>query len=109
MTDWLFLVFNPLTIFLVGLAAALLLFRWGRVLSPPPTPTGHKMEMYTGGEAPKPQELRPGYDFFHVALFYTVLHVAALILVTAPLGASGYLVAVDFGAMALAVAALIWR
>lgn len=103
------LAFTPITVFLVALLAAAILYRWGRALAPPPTPVGHKMEMYTGGEAPKAQEVRPSYGFFHVALFYTVLHVAALILVTAPGGVSGFLVAVYFGAIALAVAALSWR
>ena len=108
MVDWV-LAFTPVTVFLVALAVAAILYRWGRAMAPPPTPAPHKFEMYTGGEAPKAQEVRPSYGFFHVALFYTVLHVAALILVTAPSGASGFLVAIYFGVIALAVAALSWR
>ena len=102
-------IWNPGTIFLVTLAVAGLLYLWGRAMAPKATPAPHKREMYTGGEAPKPQEIRPSYAFFHVAFFFTVLHVAALILVTAISGASGLLIAIYFGAVALAIAALSWR
>ncbi len=104
-----FLIFNPITIFLVTLLAAVLLYLWGRALAPPLTPEGHKLEMYTGGEAPVVQEMRPSYQFFHIALFFTVLHVAALILVTAHTGASGLLIAIYLGVVSIAIAALVWR
>jgi len=103
------LIFNPITIFLASLFVVYLLYLWGRSLAPPPTPYGHKQEMYTGGEAAKEQEVRPGYQFFHIALFFTVLHVAALVLVTAHTGASALLIAIYLGVVSLAIAALIWR
>jgi len=103
------LIFNPITVFLVALAAASLLWLWGRALAPPPTPSGHKLEMYTGGEAPVVQEMRPGYQFYHIALFFTVLHVAALVLLTVHTGASGLLIAIYLGVVAVAIAALVWR
>jgi len=102
-------IWNPATIFLATLAVAALLYLWGRAMAPKPTPAPHKREMYTGGEPPKPQEFRPSYAFFHVAFFFTVLHVAALVLVTAFSGASGLLIAIYFGVIALAIAALSWR
>ena len=101
------LIFNPVTVFLVALSAAFLLWLWGRALAPPPTPSGHKLEMYTGGEAPKKQTVRPGYEFFHIALFFTVFHVAALVLVTAPGGVAAWLALIYLGLLGIAVVALL--
>lgn len=103
------LLFNPFVIFLVALAVALLLYWWGGVLAPPLQPYGHKLDMYTGGEPPKRQNMRPSYDFFHIALFFTVLHVAAVVLVTAPTGVGSWLALIYLGILSLAVAALVWR
>lgn len=95
------LIFNPITIFLAALGIGTLLYLWGRTLAPRPKPYGHKQEMYTGGEAPKPQEIRPSYEFFHVALFFTVLHVAALVIATAPGGPSSGLALLYVGILGL--------
>lgn len=103
------LLFNPITIFLSALAISFLLYLWGRALAPPPQPYGHKLEMYTGGEAPKRQEVRPSYRFFHIALFFTVLHVAAVVLITSPSGSGAWLALIYLGALSIALAALIWR
>lgn len=100
---------NPLTLFLAALGLGLLLYLWGTAMAPPSHPEGHKLEMYTGGEAPTPQEVRPSYRFYHIALFFTVLHVAVLVLVTAPSGISAWLALAYLGTISLAIAALIWR
>ena len=100
-------LFNPFVIFGVALLVGLLLFAWGRTLAPPFHPEGHKREMYTGGEAPKKQTVRPGYEFFHIALFFTVFHVAALVLVTAPGAEASWLALAYLGLLALAVYALL--
>ena len=42
---------------------------------------------YIGGEAAAAHESRPGYQFFSVALFFVVVHVAALVLAIAPMDA----------------------
>jgi NADH:ubiquinone oxidoreductase subunit 3 (subunit A) len=108
MTDtW--LLFSPFAIFIVALAAAILLYWWGGLLAPPLQPYGHKLEMYTGGEAPRSQEIRPSYSFFHIALFFTVLHVAAVVLVTAPLGSGSLIALIYLAILSIAVAALAWR
>ena len=100
-------LFNPFVIFGVALLVGLLLFAWGRALAPPFKPEGHKREMYTGGEAPSKQTVRPGYQFFHIALFFTVFHVAALVLVTAPGAEASWLALAYLGLLALAVYALL--
>lgn len=78
-------------------------------MAPPSQPGRHKLEMYTGGEAPKEQEIRPSYRFYHLALFFTLLHVAILVLVTVPSGPAAWLAFLYLGIISLAVAALIWR
>lgn len=103
------LILNPITLFLAATLVAILLYLWGRALAPAPNPTGHKLEMYTGGEAPKEQEMQPSYRFFHIALFFTLLHVAVIVLVTAPGGTPALLAMTYLGVLCIAVAALIWR
>lgn len=103
---------DPLVGFLLfgaGLVVATLLYAWGRSLAPPGTLATHKREMYTGGEAPRAQEVRPSYEFYQVALFFTILHVAALVLVTAPGGDAVWLALLYLGLIGLALVALFRR
>ncbi len=99
----------PFVVFASALAVAGLLYLWGRALAPPRAPGGHKQEMYTGGEAPRGGNVTPSYAFFHAALFFTVLHVAALFLVTAVGGPSVLLALLYLGVLAVALAALVRR
>ena len=77
---------SPFVIFAAALGAALLLLAWGKARAPSPAPTPDKVMPYIGGEAAAPSTARPGYGFFVVALFFTLLHVAALVAATAPPG-----------------------
>ena len=99
----------PFVVFACALAVGGLLYLWGRALAPPSSPGGHKQEMYTGGEAPRETDARPSYQFFRTALFFTVLHVAALFLVTATGGPSALLALLYLGVLAVALAALVRR
>jgi len=103
------LLLTPFVVFAVALAIAGILYLWGRALAPPAAPGGHKQEMYTGGEAPRGGDVRPSYAFFHTALFFTVLHVAALFVVTAVGGPSVLLALLYLGILAVALAALVRR
>jgi len=64
--------------------AGWLLYLWSARTAPPFRPTGMKAKAYTGGEAIPGQVYRPSYEFFHVALFFTLMHVAAIVVATAP-------------------------
>ncbi|HKZ63351.1 MAG TPA: NADH-quinone oxidoreductase subunit A [Thermoplasmata archaeon] len=99
----------PFIVFAAALAVAGILYLWGRSLAPPASPGGHKQEMYTGGEAPRETDARPSYEFYHAALFFTVLHVAALFLVTAAGGPAAALALLYLGVLAVALAALVGR
>jgi NADH:ubiquinone oxidoreductase subunit 3 (subunit A) len=100
---------SPFAVMVLAFAAGYLLYAWARRIAPPFTPYGDRTMPYVGGEACKAQAYRPGYDFFYVALFFTVVHVAVLIIAVTPPGASlavtlGYLLVI-----ALSVTVLRWE
>ena len=87
---------SPLLWFAAMVAGGWLLYLWASRVAPPFQATGRKAKAYTGGEDIPGQVYRPGYQFFHAALFFTMLHIAALVVATAPpeslsWGAVGYL------------------
>ena len=80
---------------------AYLYYLWARTIAPRPADIGDKRMPYVGGEAWEAQAYQPSYQFFYVAIFFTLAHVAALVISTAPPSASlfatvGYL-AIDRG------------
>jgi NADH:ubiquinone oxidoreductase subunit 3 (subunit A) len=86
-----------------------LIYAWSRTVAPPFTRSVNKTMPYVGGEVAEAQAFMPGYQFFYVALFFTVIHVAALVLATAPpdaplWGTLGYLIL-----MVIAVVILRWE
>ena len=100
---------SPFVVFLLALAAGALLYAWSRRAAPKPAPLGDKAMPYVGGEPAPAQPLQPGYGFFTVALFFTHVHVAALVHATMPTdvlpwGAIGYL-----GIVGTAVVVLRWE
>ncbi len=101
------IIASPAVMVALAFCAGLLLYAWSKMIAPPSVPCANKLMPYVGGEAAEPQVFLPGYQFFYIALFFTVVHVAALVLVTAPPGAPlwgplGYL-------LILAVAVIILR
>lgn len=99
------LLSTPLTPFLVALLVGLALLAWARRRVPARAASGSpaSREPYVGGEA-APAPARPSFHLFHLAIFYTVLHVAALVVVTAtgaPWLALGYLAIVLVAVLAL--------
>ncbi len=100
---------SPFVIFGVAVAIGYGLFLWSRTVAPVSTGGVNKQMPYVGGEAAEAQNFQPGYQFFYVALFFTLVHVAALVLATMPpnilpWGAIGYL-----GVVAVAVMILRWE
>ncbi len=100
---------SPFVIFGVAVAIGYLLFLWSRTVAPASTGGVNKQMPYVGGEPAEAQAYQPGYAFFYVALFFTLVHVAALVLATMPSnvlpwGAVGYL-----GVVFLAVMILRWE
>ena len=103
------LVASPITIMAAALAIGCAIYWWSRSVAPASVPSVNKSMPYIGGEIAEAQVWQPGYQFFYVALFFTVVHVAALIIATAPPDAPlaatlGYLAIMAFG-----VAILRWE
>lgn len=88
--------------------AGSLLYLWSSRTAPRFSATGLKAKAYTGGERIPGEAYRPGYAFFHVALFFTLLHVAAVVVATAPGDIVPWAAVVYLGVVALAVAVLRW-
>jgi NADH:ubiquinone oxidoreductase subunit 3 (subunit A) len=103
------LLTSPVIIMAFALCIGCLIYAWSRTIAPAVTPSANKIMPYVGGEAAEAQVFLPGYQFFYVALFFTVVHVAALVLATAPpdaplWGPLGYL-----ALLAVAVMVLRWE
>src|SRR3972149_9079860 len=97
---------SPLVWFAVMVLAGWALFLWSSKVAPPFRAIGQKAKAYTGGEAIPGQVYRPGYEFFHVAFFFTIMHVAAIVVAPAPPGGAPWAAAGDVGAPGLAVGVL---
>lgn len=100
---------SPVIIMAFALGTGYLVYAWSRTIAPAFTASVNKTMPYVGGEAAEAQAWQPGYQFYYVALFFTVVHVAALVLATAPPGAPlwgplGYL-----AIMAVAIMILRWE
>lgn len=101
------ILLSPPIAFLVFLAAALGLYALGRGMAPKLTKAGGKLTTYACGEDIPGVKIQFGYRlFFFVALFFTMMHVAALVIATVPAGkivffALFYLVMIFLSVMAL--------
>jgi NADH-quinone oxidoreductase subunit A len=102
-------VTSPFVIFGVAIAIGYLLYFWSRSIAPRPTGGGDKRMPYVGGEPAVAQAFQPGYQFFYVALFFTLVHVAALVLAVTPLGALPFAALGYLGVVAVAVMILRWE
>lgn len=97
---------SPFVIFVAALAFGYLMYFWSRTVAPVTPDTLNKTMPYVGGEPMEAQSFKPEYQFFYVALFFTLVHVAALVLATAPPSAQlwaeiGYLAIIAVAVMIL--------
>ena len=97
-------------VFLIFLAACFLLYGLGGLIKPKSKNVGDKLDLYACGEDMPDNPIQINFRlFFHIALFFTIMHVSVLVVATVP--ASVYaLLAVPYLLMiSLSVAALITR
>jgi NADH-quinone oxidoreductase subunit A len=97
---------SPFAIYAVAFAIGCLMYLWSRTVAPVSPDTANKLMPYVGGEPMETQSFQPGYQFFYVALFFTLVHVAALVLATLPRNvlpwaAIGYLAIIGVAVMIL--------
>ena len=81
-----FLLSPPVAFFLF-LGVAFLIYGLGTKMGPKLTKTGGKLTTYACGEDIPGAKVQFGYRlFFFIALFFTMMHVAALVIATVPSG-----------------------
>ena len=82
------ILLTPVAGFAIFLAAAYGLYRLGDVLAPKLKDEGGKLAQYACGEDFPAKKFQVNYRiFFYAALFFTMMHVAALVIATIPAGA----------------------
>jgi NADH:ubiquinone oxidoreductase subunit 3 (subunit A) len=100
---------SPFVIFGIAIAIGYLMYLWSRSVAPVTPDTANKTMPYVGGEPMEAQSFQPGYQFFYVALFFTIVHVAALVLATAPQHARPWAAIGYLAIVAVAVMMLRWE
>ena len=100
------ILFYPVATFLIMLSIIFLLYLFAGTLGPKRTKTKYKLKSYACGEDYPGGKLPQSYNFFHVAFFFTILHVGVLLIATAPLGQAAILGCLLIGVMALTAFAL---
>lgn len=96
----------PIETFLIFLLIVIFLYLFAGRLEPPSRQAKYKFEAYACGEEAPKEKVQQSYDFFHVAFFFTILHVGALLIATAPMGPNLLLGVILIGLMALTAFAL---
>ena len=95
------MLFSPVAIFLIMLVIICLLYVFAGTLGPKRTKAKYKLKSYACGEDYPGGKLPQSYNFFHIAFFFTILHVGVLLIATAPLGDAAVLGCLLIGVMAL--------
>jgi NADH-quinone oxidoreductase subunit A len=101
---------SPPVAFVVFLGAALLLYALGSKMGPKLTKAGGKLATYACGENLPGIKVQFGYRlFFFIALFFTIMHVSALVIATVPSGKIIFFAIFYLLMIFLAIMALITR
>jgi NADH:ubiquinone oxidoreductase subunit 3 (subunit A) len=79
------ILLSPPGAFLLFLAVAYGIYKFGDILAPKLTDKGAKLAQYACGEDFPARKVQVEYRmFFCAALFFTIMHVAALVIATVP-------------------------
>jgi NADH:ubiquinone oxidoreductase subunit 3 (subunit A) len=104
------IIFSPVGIFLIFLLLVGVIYWWSGRIAPKADPEGGKTNMYACGEAlPEIKHSSSAAMFFHAALYFTIIDVAALTIATIPPGAGLLLGIFYITGISLAVLALVLR
>jgi len=109
-TKFLEMLLSPPLAFLFFLAVFYLIYFLAGKMAPKANAVGGKLKSYHCGEDIPGAKPQFGYKlFFFIALFFTMMHVAALVVATLPSGPTAFLGLLYLGMIFLAVLALITR
>ena len=101
---------SPPVAFPIFLVLAALLYAAGRKMAPKPNNVGGKLSSYACGEDIPGVKIQFGYRlFFFVALFFTIMHVAALMIATVPAGKIALFAVLYLAVIFLSIMALVTR
>jgi NADH-quinone oxidoreductase subunit A len=101
---------SPPVAFVLFLGFAGLLYLLGKMMAPKLTKVGGKLKTYACGEDIPGTKVQFGYRlFFFIALFFTMMHVAALMIATAPAGKIIFFAVVYLAVIFLSIMALVTR
>jgi NADH:ubiquinone oxidoreductase subunit 3 (subunit A) len=90
LNQWNILI-TPFIGFGIFALAAFLLYKLGDLMAPKLKDEGAKLCQYACGEPFPGKKLQVGYrQFFYAALFFTMMHVAALVIATIPGGSPAF-------------------
>jgi len=104
------ILLSPPVVFVVAFGVGLMLYWLGRAMAPKTNMTPGKAASYACGEDAPMQKAQVGYRLFYsLAIFFTVMHVAALVVTTLPSGPIALLGIVYLAIIMLAVFALVTK
>jgi NADH-quinone oxidoreductase subunit A len=104
------ILLSPPVAFVLILAVSVLLYLLGKRMAPKLTKSGGKLTSYACGEDIPGSKIQFGYRlFFFVALFFTIMHVAALVIATVPAGNIALFAVLYLAVVFLSILALITR
>lgn len=104
------ILLSPPVVFAVAFGVGLMLYWLGRAMAPKLNMTPGKGTPYACGEDAPMQKAQVGYRLFYsLAIFFTVMHVAALVVTTLPAGPIAVLGIVYLAVITLAVFALVTK
>ncbi len=104
------LLISPPVAFLIFLACSALLYWAGGRLAPRFKKVGDKLTSYACGEDMSENKMKIDYRmFFYIALFFTIMHVAVLVVATVPPGVLALLGVFYLTMIFLSVMALVTR
>ena len=101
---------SPPVAFVLFLAVAWLVYLVGKRMAPKMTRIGGKLTSYACGEDIPGTKVQFGYRlFFFIALFFTIMHVATLIIATVPAGKIVWFAVFYLAVIFLSIMALVTR
>lgn len=101
---------SPPVAFFFFLAVAYLLYALGNKMAPKLNRTGGKLTTYACGEDIPGVKVQFGFRLFYTfALFFTIMHVAALVIATIPMGKIVFFAIIYLAMIFLSIMALISR
>jgi NADH-quinone oxidoreductase subunit A len=101
---------SPPVAFFFFLAVAFLLYALGRAMAPGLNRTPGKLTTYACGEDLPGEKVQFGFRLFYIfALFFTIMHVAALVIATIPMGKIVYLGIIYLAMIFLSIMAMVTR